>query len=351
MHIGIIIGGVSSEHEVSIASAKNVLKNMKMEYELSIIYIDQRNIVHELTYEEAMNIKCEQDDAKIVLNKMTNESMTRLIKFISSSDVILPIIHGDSGEDGAIQGVAKFFGVPIIGNNILTSSLTYDKSISKIIMKSYGISVVDFLEFNISNINIGYKSIMEKVKKNFQFPIILKPSDKGSSIGINVIRNDSEFKKSLYDVVNYSSRILIEPFLTVRELECAFVGDSSGKYVLSRLGEIVKRNNFYDYDEKYINNSITLDFTPQISDSIEEKAMEYAKRLVEIFELRGMARIDFFLANGDLYVNEINSIPGFTDNSFYFKLLDKMGLSEKEVLKIMIDSVKSEGKNESNNRV
>lgn len=351
MHIGIIIGGVSPEHEVSIVSAKNILKNLKMEYELSILYIDKKNIVHQLTYEEAMNMRCEQDDAKIVLNKMSNESMNRLIKFINSSDIILPIIHGDSGEDGVIQGVAKFFGIPIIGNDILTSSLTYDKSISKIIMKNYGIKVVDFLEFNISNICIEYKSIMEKVKKNFQFPIILKPSDKGSSIGITVIKNDNEFKEALYEVINYSNRILIEPFLDVRELECAFVGDSSGKYILSELGEIVKHNNFYDYNEKYINNSISFDFTPQITESIKTKAMEYAKRLVEIFQLRGMARIDFFLVNDNLYVNEINSIPGFTDNSFYFKLLDKIGLSEKEVLKIMIDSTKSEEQNEYNNSV
>ncbi len=283
----LIYGGKSSEHDVSCKSAKEIMNNIdKNKFILSCVYVTQSN---EWIYQD---------------NKIDN-----IIEFLKQFDVVFNIIHGSTGEDGKIQGMLDLFNIKYIGSNCGASYICMDKERTKQILKYYNIPQVPFQN--------------SKNKLILPFPVIVKPANGGSSIGISIAHNKKEYKRALKKALKFDNKVIVEKYVKARELECAILEDK--KIIISDIGEIITENTFYDYDTKYVNNNAKT-IIADIPKSIKKQIKKYAKQAFEVLELKGLARIDFFydMEYNKIYLNEINTLPGFTKISMYPKLLNKI---------------------------
>ena len=281
--IVLIYGGNSSEHDVSCQSAKEIMENIdKNKYELSCVYVTRNN---EWIYE--------------------NKVIDNIIEFLKQFDVVFNIIHGNTGEDGKIQGMLDLFNIKYVGTKCGSSYICMDKERTKQILNYYKIPQVPFQNY--------------QEKLIIPFPVIVKPSNGGSSIGINIANNNKEYRKAIKEALKYDKNVIVEKYIKARELECAVLEDK--KLIISDIGEIITDNNFYDYDAKYINNKAKT-IISDIPTDIKKQIQKYAKTVFEALELKGLARIDFFYDTeyNKIYLNEINTLPGFTKISMYPKL-------------------------------
>lgn len=282
----LIYGGKSSEHDVSCNSAKEIMNNIDTnKFILSCVYVTRNN---EWTYQ--------------------SKKIDNIIEFLKQYDVVFNIIHGNTGEDGKIQGMLDLFNIKYIGSNCGSSYICMDKERTKQILKYYNIPQVPFQN--------------GKDKLIIPYPVIVKPAKGGSSIGISVANNKKEYKKAIKKALKYDEKIIVEKYIKARELECAIIEDK--KIIVSDIGEIITENSFYDYETKYIkNNAKTI--ISDIPENIKKQIKKYAKTVFKVLELKGLARIDFFydIEYNKIYLNEINTLPGFTKISMYPKLLNK----------------------------
>ena len=287
----LVYGGNSNEHDVSCKSAKEIKENIdKNKYELSCVYITRSN---EWTYE--------------------NKLIDNIIEFLKQFDVVFNIIHGNTGEDGKIQGMLDLFNIKYIGTKCGSSYICMDKERTKQILNYYKIPQVPFQNY--------------KEKLIIPFPVIVKPANCGSSIGINIANNKKEYKKAIKEALKYDKKVIVEKYIKARELECAVLEDK--KLIISDIGEIITDSNFYDYDTKYIKNEAKIGIS-NIPINIKKQIQKYAKTVFEVLELKGLARIDFFYDTeyNKIYLNEINTLPGFTKTSMYPKLLNQFEYRE-----------------------
>ncbi len=302
LRIGVIFGGKSVEHEVSVVSARNIIKALDREkYKVIPIHI----------------------------KRMGNSQLGR--KIFNKIDVIFPVIHGAFGEDGTLQGLLKFSGLPFVGAGVLGSAIGMDKDISKRLLKQAGISVADFIII-YSGEQVSYKQASKKLG-----PVMfVKPANSGSSVGINRAKNEKEFKKAVSEAFKYDSKIIIEEFINGREIECAVLGNENPK--ASVPGEIIPKGGFYSYEAKYIDkDGAGLEIPAKLSKTAIKKIQQTAIKAFKILNCEGMARVDFFLKkNGTLLINEINTIPGFTSISMYPKLWEASGILLPKLLDKLI---------------
>ena len=282
----LIYGGNSSEHDISCKSAKEIMENIdKNKFDLYGVYVTPNN---EWTYK--------------------NKTIENIIEFLKQFDVVFNIIHGNTGEDGKIQGMLDLFNIKYIGSKCGSSYICMDKERTKEILKYYNIPQVPFQNY--------------KDKLIIPFPVIVKPARGGSSIGINVANNKKEYKKAIKEALKYDDKIIVEKYINARELEVAVLEDKN--LIISDIGEIITKNKFYDYDTKYINTDAKT-IISDIPKNIKKQIKKYAKQVFKILKLKGLARIDFFydIEYNKIYLNEINTLPGFTKISMYPKLLNK----------------------------
>jgi len=300
LKIGVLFGGKSAEHEVSIMSAKNVIRALnKSKYKITPIKIN----------------KAGKFDFNI----------------FKKIDVIFPVMHGPFGEDGSMQGLLKLAGVPFVGASVLGSAVGMDKDVMKRLLREAGIPVVKFIVKKIRE-----KINFRKVKKELGLPFFVKPANLGSSIGINKVKNEKEFKYAIKDAFKYDTKILIEEFIPGREIECAVLGND--KPIASIPGEIIANQEFYSYDAKYIDEGAVAVIPVKLDKKTRTKIRELAVKTFKTLNCEGMGRVDFFLAKtGKVYVNEINTIPGFTDISMYPKLWEASGIPQSKLLDILIN--------------
>lgn len=283
--VALVYGGNSSEHDVSCSSAKEIRENIdKNKYELTCVYVTRNN---EWTYE--------------------NKPIDNIIEFLRQFDVVFNIIHGNTGEDGKIQGMLDLFNIKYIGTKCGSSYICMDKERTKQILNYYKIPQVPFQNY--------------KDKLIIPFPVIVKPANCGSSIGINIANNKKEYRKAIKEALKYDKKVIVEKYIKARELECAVLEDK--KLIISDIGEIITDNNFYDYNTKYIKNEAKIVIS-DIPINIKKQIQKYAKIVFELLELKGLARIDFFYDTeyNKIYLNEINTLPGFTKISMYPKLFN-----------------------------
>lgn len=281
----LIYGGNSSEHDVSCKSAKEIRENIdETKYELACVYVTRNN---EWTYE--------------------NKEIKNIIEFLKQFDVVFNIIHGNTGEDGKIQGMLDLFNIKYIGTKCGPSYICMDKERTKQILSYYKIPQVPFQNY--------------QEKLIIPFPVIVKPANGGSSIGINIANNKKEYKNAIKNALKYDKKVIVEKYIKARELECAILEDK--KLIVSDIGEIITDNNFYDYDTKYIKSEAKTVIS-DIPINIKKQIQKYAKTVFKILDLKGLARIDFFYDTeyNKIYLNEINTLPGFTKISMYPKLLN-----------------------------
>ena len=349
LSIGVIFGGKSAEHEVSLQSAKNVIEAIdKDKYEVVLIGIDKKGrwylnedskfLLHtnsprliklDKTNKEVALVRTKQETGQLV-NVSDHRPSRRITKHI---DVIFPVLHGPFGEDGAIQGLLKLANIPFVGAGVLGSAIGMDKDVMKRLFKNADIPIPKFLIFNrISRDKINFKKVIDYLGR----PFFVKPANLGSSVGINKVGNEKQFKNAIKEAFEYDNKILIEEYIKGRELECSVLGNNNP--IASVPGEIIPHGEFYSYKAKYIDESgAILKIPAKLPAEVIKKVKHLAIKAFKTLCCQGMARVDFFLRNNnEVVVNEINTIPGFTKISMYPKLWEASGISYTELIDRLI---------------
>lgn len=340
IRVAVLFGGESAEHEVSVQSARNVVRALDTKkYAITLIGID-RNGVWNL-YETPESFSDETE-----MFRKQNTSLETVFPVLSSSakflggkgsekiDVVFPVLHGPFGEDGTIQGLLKLVHVPFVGADVLGSAIGMDKDVAKRLLRDAGIPIAKFLAFKQhERKNITF----EKLKRSLGVPFFIKPASLGSSVGISKVRNKQECDTALELAFSYDTKILIEEYICGKEVECAVLGNEAP--TTSLCGEIVPHHEFYSYEAKYLDtNGAALSIPANISSRVSEKIQKFAIRVFEVLCCEGMARVDFFVTDDEnIFINEINTIPGFTSISMYPKLWEASGISYVELVDTLIE--------------
>ena len=250
--------------------------------------------------------------------------------------VVFPVLHGPMGEDGSVQGFLEVLKMPYVGCNILSSSLAMDKITTKRVLESAGIAQVPYVAI-VEGDDVTAK--IAEVEEKLAYPVFTKPSNMGSSVGISKSENQEELRQALELAFRYDSRVLVEQGVNAREIEVGLLGNYNVKSTLP--GEVVKDVAFYDYDAKYIDNKITMDIPAKISDDVVAVMRQNAETAFRAIGGLGLSRCDFFYTDkGEVFLNELNTMPGFTQWSMYPLLWDNMGISYPELIERLVDLAK-----------
>lgn len=334
IRVGIIFGGMSVEHEVSLQSAKNIYAALDREkYESILIGVDKKG--KWLVLDSQKFLVDENNPKNIAIDSQKSHeiipSEIRCEKL--SIDVAFPVIHGPYGEDGTLQGLLKLADVPFVGAGVLGSAVGMDKDIMKKLLRESGIPVANFLVFRQGE----EKPKFDLIKEKLGLPFFLKPANTGSSVGINKVHSEEEFIEAYQDAFQYDNKMIAEECIQGRELECSVLGNENPQ--TSVVGEVIPQYEFYSYEAKYLDeNGAVLEIPAKITGELAEEAQGLAIKAFKVLECEGMARVDFFLRkDGKLFVNEINTIPGFTSISMYPRLWEASGISYKELINRLID--------------
>lgn len=298
--IGVLFGGKSAEHDVSLSSARNVINALdKEKYKVTPIKI----------------------------NRAGKFNITQ----IKNYDVVFPVLHGPFGEDGSMQGLLKLSSVPFVGAGVLGSAVGMDKDIMKRLFRDAKIPIGRFLVFRTDD-EINFTQI----KKELGLPVFIKPVNMGSSVGVSKARNEKEFKKAVTEAFKFDTKIIIEEFIDGREIECSVLGNENP--MASIPGEIIANQEFYSYNAKYIDDGSVVEIPANLDKKIIRKIQEISLQVFRVLNCEGLGRVDFFLEkNGQIYVNEINTLPGFTNISMYPKLWEASGLPLPKLLDRLIE--------------
>lgn len=340
--LGVIFGGMSTENEVSVVSASYVLSNLNQDkYDIFPIYID-KNGEWWKSEEKFRPLKFGE--------KITQKSKIKnVFETLKKLDVIFPVLHGLYGEDGTIQGLFELLKIPYVGCHVLSSSIGMDKVYSKIIfekakinqtksmyIKYYNEKYIYFDE-NFNEKRLDRNEILNEVNQRLKYPIFVKPSNSGSSVGVKKVENPNELIAAVNNAVNFDKKILIEEEIKGKEVECAVFGNED--VISSAVGEIIPADNFYSYDAKYNNSSSRTRIPANLPQDITEKIRKLAIKAFKAIDGSGLARVDFFVedSTNKIYINEINTLPGFTSISMYPKLFENMGISYENLLDKLIE--------------
>ncbi len=346
LRIGILCGGKSAEHEISLISAKSVIEALdKDKYEIHIIGIDKsgawhlRDNAHFLTHAEdpkLIHLSGEKKTVALIPREMRKEIVSFADDRLSMAlglDVIFPILHGPYGEDGTVQGLLKMAQMPFVGAGVLGSAIGMDKDVMKRLLQQAGIPIAKFICVPCHHKD---KMVFGEVVEKLGLPFFIKPANLGSSVGISKVKSEEEFLSALDKAFQFDRKIVIEEYVRGREIECSVLGN---EHPLASLpGELIPTHEFYSYEAKYVDPDgahlkIPADLPEEIVLSIQKMAVEAFQTLC----CEGMARVDFFLKeSGELVINEINTIPGFTKISMYPKLWEASGMPYSELLDRLI---------------
>ena len=342
--IGLIFGGNSNEHEVSISSAKTVYEAFNSEinkesFTVKAFYINKNGYWQDSDLSEKIligEIETNEIKKQVIFN---HEKINFLdgIEF-QNVDVWFPLLHGFNGEDGSIHGLLRFTNKPLVGCGIIGSALGMDKILMKTIFSNLKLPQVNYLVFQNEDLNdkeVKDKLINEILIK-LNFPVFVKPSNSGSSLGISKVKNESEILQALEKAREIDPRILIEEGLEVREIECGIIGNS--KLLTSEIGEVNYESDWYDYDSKYHSNNKII-IPAEIDSKITKEIKEIAIKSCRALNIFGFARVDFFLekSSNKILLNEINTIPGFTKNSMFPMLWKASGLNIEQLVAKLVD--------------
>ena len=324
MKVCVIYGGMSTEHEVSLQSSKNVIDNLdKGKYKIYPVFIDK-------------NGEWIHNDKKL----------KDIVEFLSKMDVVFPVLHGKYGEDGTIQGMLELLKIPYVGCNVLSSSLCMDKVYAKFMFEKANINQAKYIYIKDENIYVNEEldetrlendEIVKLVEEKLKFPVFVKPANSGSSVGVKKANNGPELIVALQNASIYDRKVLIEEEIVGKEIECAVLGNNFPQ--ASTVGEIIAADTFYTYDAKYNNKESKIKIPANIDEAKIDEIRKIAVKAFKALDCVGLARVDFFVQKDTdkVYLNEINTMPGFTEISMYPKLWEYSGLSYKELLNKLIE--------------
>ena len=342
--IGLIFGGNSNEHEVSISSAKTVFQAFnseinKQRFKVKAIYINKYGDWLDSDISEKLLID-QIDHNDIKKQEILDQGKINFLDGIEfqNVDVWFPLLHGFNGEDGSIHGLLRFTKKPLVGCGIIGSALGMDKILMKTIFSNLKLPQVNYLVFQNEDLNDNEvkNKINNEILKKLNFPVFVKPSNSGSSLGISKVINESEILQALEKAREIDPRILIEEGLEVREIECGIIGNS--KLLTSEIGEVKYESDWYDYDSKYHSNNKII-IPAEIDSKITKEIKEIAIQSCRALNIFGFARVDFFLekSSNKILLNEINTIPGFTKNSMFPMLWKASGLNIEQLVAKLVD--------------
>lgn len=345
LRVGVIFGGRSAEHEVSLQSAKNIVDALDRErFDPVLIGIDKEGRWH---LNDASDYLLNQENpALIALNRSNRElavvpgkAEQQLVEtgsrqLLDHVDVIFPIVHGTQGEDGCLQGLLRMADIPFVGSDVLGSAICMDKDVSKRLLRDAGIAITPFVTLTRAN---AARTPFAEAQRKLGLPLFIKPANMGSSVGVSKVEDEAAYDEAVRLALAFDDKVLVESAVKGREIECAVLGNEQP--IASGCGEIVVGSGFYSYDSKYIDEDAAKVVVPA---DIPAEASERIRRLaVDAFlalECSGLARVDVFLTeSGEVLVNELNSLPGFTRISMYPKLWQAAGMTYGELVSRLID--------------
>jgi D-alanine-D-alanine ligase len=346
LRIGILFGGRSGEHAVSLLSAASVIAAMdKSKYEIIPVGItedgqwlaggdplrclQEKEIPGDCSFTSLVT-----DPFSPGLVLFSKEGLDR--EFIPL-DAVFPVLHGPYGEDGTIQGLLEMANLPYVGAGVLSSAVGMDKVFMKVLFRYHGLPVGDFISFKFFQWSKDQQPIIKMIEEKLGYPCFIKPANLGSSVGISKAFNQGSLLKGIEDAFNYDQKVIVEAFIKGREIECSVLGHNEP--ISSVPGEIVPVADFYDYRAKYLDGRSRLIIPAPMDQEAEEKIKQYAVLAFKAVECSGLGRVDFFYDEKEkkIFVNEINTIPGFTSISMYPKLWDKSGLPYGELIDRLIE--------------
>ena len=341
LNLCVIFGGASSEHEVSLMSAASVLKNIDSEkYNIHMIAISKDGgwYYYDGNPEALPGLKDSKSwnfDRAVISPDRSDGGILRftnngIVKY--HIDVVFPVLHGKNGEDGTIQGLFELAGIPYVGSGVIGSAICMDKCTAKTMFARAGIPQADWIELRQGETKI------QEIEEKLGYPCFVKPANAGSSVGITKAHNREELEKGIEIAFKEDYKVLVEEMMTGTEVESSVIGNID-PVCAPVVGEIAPAAEFYDYDAKYNNANSILTIPANIDSKITEKVRKYAVSAYKVCECRGLSRVDFFVnkENGEVHLNEINTMPGFTSISMYAKLWDAAGVSYGELVNKLID--------------
>jgi D-alanine-D-alanine ligase len=371
IRVGVLFGGRSGEHEVSLASAESILRYIdQSKYEIVPIGITREGrwlasgdpLAALKSGQPLEPLAAGESDAVMPaallpdpvhggLVTWTEGSDSSQLRDLASVDVVFPVLHGTYGEDGTIQGLLEIAGLPYVGAGVLGSSLGMDKGKMKWQFRARDLPVADFLEIRRSSFERDPEAVLDEIEGSLGLPAFVKPARLGSSVGVGKARTRTELRAALEMAAEFDDRLIAEQSINARELECSVLGNEEPQ--ASVVGEIIPAHEFYDYEAKYLDEGSKLIIPAEIDESFSNEIRSMAVRAFEAVDCAGMARVDFFLERDTnrVLVNEINTIPGFTNISMYPKLWEASGVSYGDLIDRLIQLAIERHKDRARNRV
>lgn len=345
LSLAVIFGGVSSEHEVSRMSATSILENLSAEkYDVHMVGITKKGEWRLFTGDVKDIVSGAWEQGPVAPAFLSPDPSVHGLVVLRDGgaeiiplDIIFPALHGKNGEDGTIQGLFQLSGIPYVGCGTLASAVCMDKAVTHTLLSNADVEQAHYLWFYADRFTAAADTIKNKIQARLDFPVFVKPANAGSSVGVSKVERFEDLDAAIEKAAREDDKIVVEEGIKGQEVECAVLGNRDAE--ASIVGEIGASAQFYDYDDKYINGTSQLYIPARMDPEVSEKIRQVAVRAYRLLGCSGLARVDFFVTEGDhrVILNEINTLPGFTSISMYPKLWMSMGLTYGELLDKLIE--------------
>ena len=346
LNVCILFGGMSPEHAVSLRSAESVLNNLNPEkYNIYPVGItrDGRWFHYRGADYSALpggDWETHPDNCPVAISPVRGQGLLQFEEGAVSEvhlDVVFPVLHGENGEDGAVQGLMQLAGIPCVGPDLAASAVSMDKTLTKLVVDHIGQPQAAWSLIRREELHRRMEVILAQLQEKFTFPMFVKPAGTGSSVGVSKATDAVSLQKALLTAAEYDEKILVEEFIYGREVEVAVMGNDSP--IASICGEIDSGAEFYDYDAKYITDTSVAYIPARIDEDVAEQVRDAAVKIYSALDCRGLSRVDFFVTYDDnrMVFNEINTLPGFTSISMYPKLFEASGVEYSDLLDRLLE--------------
>lgn len=346
LNVCVLFGGVSPEHEVSLRSAESVLNNLDTDkYQIFPVGITKQGQWFLYGGNDYSLLPAGQwlEHLENCRATISPEREQGLLCFRPDGvhcehiDVVFPVLHGENGEDGSVQGLLQLAGIPYVGSHVSSSAVAMDKTLTKLVMDKAGIPQAAWQLVRSSELSHRMESIVDAVEAQFSYPVFVKPAGTGSSVGVSKAADRDALCRALLHAGKYDEKILVEEYIAGAEIEVAVMGNASP--MASVCGEIDSGAEFYDYDAKYVTDTSVAYIPARISEDTAEQVREFAVKAYSAIGCQGLSRVDFFVTFADerIVFNEINTLPGFTSISMYPKLFDASGIAYSQLIDKLLE--------------
>ncbi len=363
IRVGLIFGGKSGEHEVSFCSASSIIKAIdKDKYTVVPIGITKKGrwISPQDSELALQSGRIEGKNTVILLNDPSGKALVRIDNnqrldkgsALERLDLVFSVLHGPHGEDGTVQGLLELADIPYVGAGVVASAISMDKDLMKIIFKQRDLPVLKWMTIKRKEWQKDKEKILSLVQDDFEYPLFVKPTNLGSSVGVTKVHKKEELDEAIDLASSYDRKILIEEGLEeAREIECSVLGNDEPQ--ASVVGEVKPAGEFYDYDSKYIDKETQLIVPADLPDGVSRKVQEIALRAFKAIDAAGMARVDFFVSKKEnkIYLSEINTIPGFTSASMYPRLWEASGIPYSDLIDQLIQLALERHQDKKQNKI